>query len=57
VRNCADGTVEAVAIGSMSQIDLFEEAVRQGPPLARVSSVERSELAAFEPEDSFNIRT
>ena len=58
VRNCADGAVEAMAIGSSSQIDSFEEAVRRGPVLSRVTSVERAraELTAVESAASFNIR-
>ncbi len=55
VRNRADGTVEAVAIGSTGQIDSFEEAVRRGPAMSRVGSVERSELIDAEAADAFDI--
>lgn len=55
VRNRADGSVETVAIGSISQVDSFEAAVRRGPSASRVSSVERSELTDVESADSFEI--
>lgn len=55
VRNCPDGTVEAVAIGPSDQIDLFEEAVRRGPTASKVSSVERSESKDAQEADSFDI--
>ncbi|MCP4201371.1 MAG: acylphosphatase [bacterium] len=56
VRNCADGTVEALAIGSSGQVDAFAEAVRKGPAMSRVSSVERTESMAAETSDSFEIQ-
>ena len=40
VRNCADGTVEAVAAGDAAAIERFIAACRTGPRPARVSAVE-----------------
>jgi acylphosphatase len=39
VRNCPDGSVEAVAEGARENIDKLIEWCRQGPPGARVSRV------------------
>lgn len=39
VRNCADGSVEAVAEGSRDQIELLIAWCHQGPPGAQVSNV------------------
>jgi acylphosphatase len=41
VRNRADGTVEALLIGSRSAVDRMAERCREGPPKARVTDVER----------------
>ena len=40
VKNCLDGSVEAVAEGGNSEIEELIAWCRQGPPGARVSSVE-----------------
>jgi len=40
VRNCADGSVEAVALGDDMQLDALERWARRGPPAARVESVD-----------------
>jgi acylphosphatase len=40
VRNCADGSVEAVAEGSRAAIESLLAWCRQGPPGARVASVD-----------------
>ena len=42
VRNCADGSVEAVALGDDMQLDALERWARRGPPAARVESVDVS---------------
>lgn len=53
VRNRPDGTVECVAEGSRAALDRLVAALREGPPLARVESVEatfqeaRADLPAF----------
>jgi acylphosphatase len=39
VRNCADGSVEAVAEGSRDQIELLIAWCNRGPPGAQVSKV------------------
>lgn len=40
VRNCRDGSVEAVVLGPEAAVQALLIAVRAGPPLARVDSVE-----------------
>jgi acylphosphatase len=45
VRNCADGSVEAVALGDEAQLDALERWARRGPPAARVDSVVVTPLA------------
>lgn len=55
VRNQPDGTVECVAAGSDEQLDQFEEQLRSGPPLARVSELTR-QPAADPGLNSFEIR-
>jgi acylphosphatase len=53
VRNRPDGSVECVAEGSRAALDRLLAALREGPPLARVESVEvtfeeaRADLPAF----------
>ena len=41
VRNRRDGSVEALFIGPKAQVDAMIEACREGPPAARVDSVQR----------------
>ncbi len=45
VRNRADGSVEAVALGQDRQLDALERWARRGPPAARVDAVEVTLLA------------
>ena len=40
VRNCADGTVEAVFEGPPESVAALAAFVRRGPPAARVESVD-----------------
>jgi acylphosphatase len=40
VRNLPDGSVEVHVSGAADALDVFERALHQGPPAARVSSVE-----------------
>ena len=55
VRNCANGDVELVACGSAQQLDALERWLWQGPPAARVTTVEHSD--ASPPDgDGFTIR-
>lgn len=39
VRNRADGTVEALAVGTVAEVEFFLAACRKGPPAARVKQV------------------
>lgn len=54
VRNCADGSVEAVFEGEAGAVAAVIDLCRQGPPGARVDKVEtkrqeyRGEFAGFE---------
>lgn len=43
VRNRPDGSVEVAVAGDDSALDRLEAALREGPPHARVSAVEREE--------------
>ena len=45
-RNLADGGVEVVAIGDEPALDELERWLWQGPPLAKVSAVQRQPLEA-----------
>jgi acylphosphatase len=47
VRNRRDGSVEAVLCGPAAIIDDMIEAFWEGPPAARVESVDRSQAAPF----------
>lgn len=46
VRNCRDGCVEAVALGTQDQLERFERAMEQGPPGSHVDRLER-----FQPDE------
>ena len=39
VRNCADGTVEALVAGNSAAIEELLRACRRGPPLAQVTTI------------------
>jgi acylphosphatase len=41
VRNCVDGSVEALLIGEAEAVEAMVEACRQGPGMARVEGVSR----------------
>ncbi len=41
VRNRRDGSVEALLIGPMGEVEAMIEACRHGPPGARVEAIER----------------
>ena len=55
VRNCADGSVEALAVGSQDQLQAFEEALRRGPAAGHVSAVEASAGTGEVAGDTFEI--
>jgi len=44
VRNRADGSVEAVAVGDDEQLDALQRWARRGPPAARVESVDATAM-------------
>jgi acylphosphatase len=56
VRNLADGRVEVRATGPVDRVDGLLEAVRTGPPGARVETVENLEMETGLHFDSFTIR-
>ncbi|MFN7015745.1 MAG: acylphosphatase [Fimbriimonadales bacterium] len=56
VRNCADGSVEAVAEGEEAELEEFLESLRRGPLGARVDFVKNSYTAATGEFDGFTIR-
>jgi acylphosphatase len=45
-RNLRDGSVEVVAVGEDASLDALETWLWQGPPLAKVSAVQRQPLEA-----------
>jgi acylphosphatase len=56
VRNCEDGAVEAVAEGSRPAIESLLAWCRQGPPGARVDSVDVSWKAAAGNFSGFTVK-
>lgn len=56
VRNCSDGSVEAMAVGTPANIDSFVSWCWQGPRAARVEQVQVSPVNPSEPARSFEIR-
>lgn len=55
-RNLPDGAVEVVAAGDGEAVERLVAWCRQGPPSARVASVERSEGPRDCPPDGFAVR-
>jgi acylphosphatase len=60
VRNCRDGTVEAVFKGEAEVIDDMLAACRKGPPMSRVDNVTQragseSDLRARVPGEEFSL--
>ncbi|MDT8435753.1 MAG: acylphosphatase [Gemmatimonadota bacterium] len=49
VRNRRDGSVEVLAAGPPDAMERLEEALRRGPPAARVDAVQRRTLDAADP--------
>jgi acylphosphatase len=56
VRNLQDGRVEALAEGESEAIERFEQAIRHGPPGARVERVEVDETVPSGRESGFTTR-
>jgi acylphosphatase len=55
-KNLDDGSVEVVAAGDPEAIEALADWLRQGPPLARVDTVERSDASDAAMADGFGIR-
>lgn len=55
VRNNPDGTVEAVAEGPRDAVDGWLAALHEGPPLARVLSVDVRDEPASSPLGEFRV--
>ena len=55
VRNCSDGSVEAQIEGDEEAVEELVDLIREGPPGARVQSVEIEESDA-EGSGSFDVR-
>lgn len=55
VRNLRDGRVEAVFQGPAAEVETIIEACREGPPVAKVSELQRFEAAALS-EQGFILR-
>jgi acylphosphatase len=56
VRNCADGTVEALARGSTHDLDRFQNRLEEGPRWSRVTSVAVTDEPDQAVSDGFEIR-
>ena len=56
VRNLADGSVEAMAVGSEAALAEFAAALARGPRWAQVDEVAAEALGDREPPDGFEIR-
>lgn len=59
VRNCADGSVEAVAAGDQAALDQLTAWGRHGPPAAKVreiSSRAATDAEAVDVDDPFSYR-
>ncbi len=55
VRNCNDGSVEALVQGDAESVAMMIEWCRRGPPAARVTGVDVAE-ATLEPLAGFTLR-
>lgn len=56
VRNCPDGSVEAVFAGPAADVDAMLQSCRRGPPEARVERVETREADAVPEGREFELR-
>jgi acylphosphatase len=55
-RNLPDGRVEVVVAGEPSALGALEDWLQRGPPLARVTELQREALASAPEFDGFAIR-
>jgi acylphosphatase len=55
VRNLPDGRVEACLVGPAGELERMIGSLRQGPPLARVDALERTDMAPPQGIDGFAI--
>ena len=55
VRNLDDGSVEVFAQGEEGRLEMLASRLKEGPPMSRVTNVERTEEEAI-PADGFQIR-
>lgn len=53
VRNLDDGRVEVLAQGEEADVAAFLDVLRQGPPLARVTSIEQEIVESSRPLSRF----
>ncbi len=56
VRNCPDGSVEAVLEGPSGPVDALLGFLAHGPPAARVDDLEHAEEARLEGFEGFEVR-
>jgi len=56
VRNCPDGSVEAIVEGEPAAVDDMVEWFKTGPPTAQVAKIEASEERPMGETGVFNIR-
>jgi acylphosphatase len=56
VRNCADGTVEIVAVGEEHRVDALLDWAREGPPMAEVTDLSAEILSPDEEFRRFEVR-
>lgn len=56
VRNTPDGAVEAQAQGNDEVLDAFVEALLNGPPLSRVSRLDKRACEVRNEEGDFRVR-
>ncbi|OYT42419.1 MAG: acylphosphatase [Candidatus Aenigmarchaeota archaeon ex4484_224] len=56
VRNCEDGTVEAIFEGYLSKVEEMIKFCKKGPPLAKVERIEIKEENCKNEFENFEIR-
>ena len=55
-KNCVDGSVEVVAVGSAEDVSSLQDWLKKGPPNARVISLECEDISSLPEEpDGFLI--